>query len=93
MYDSVLRIRKPKVVAIIGYADDIAITGVAKTIDEVKAAETITTVKNWLRTARLCLADPSTESVLLSSRKKVGTLEMRNGRQGKCKISRSPTRP
>ena len=59
MYDSVLRIRKPKVVAIIGYADDIAITGVAKTIDEVrvKAQETISTVKNWLRAAGLCLAE------------------------------------
>ena len=51
MYDGILRIRKPKGVTIIGYADDSAITEVAKTIDEVrvKAEETISTVKNWLR--------------------------------------------
>ena len=81
MYDGILRIRKPKGVTIIGYADDSAITEVAKTIDEVrvKAEETISTVKSWPRTAGLCLADHKTESVLLSSREKVETLEIRTG--------------
>ena len=97
-----VRIRKPKGVTIIGYADNTAITVVAKTIDEIRstAEETISTVKNWLRTAGLCLADYKTESVLLSCRKKVETLEIRSGshlisskEKRYCKISRCPTRP
>ena len=68
MYDGILRIKKLKGVTIIGYADDIAITVVAKMMDEarVKAEETISTVKNCLRIAGLCLADHKTENVLLN---------------------------
>ena len=93
----ILRITNLKGVTIIGYAADIVITVAAKMIDEVrvKAEETISTVKNWLRTAALCLRNHKTESVLLSSRKKVDTLGIRIGSHlsRSNKISGSSTRP
>lgn len=81
MYDGVLRMRRPRGVDIIGYADDIAVVVVAKTLEEVtqNCNNTIKDVKIWLRSAGLELADHKTEAVLISSRKKVERLTIQVG--------------
>uniref|UniRef100_A0A034WR48 Putative 115 kDa protein in type-1 retrotransposable element R1DM n=1 Tax=Bactrocera dorsalis TaxID=27457 RepID=A0A034WR48_BACDO len=73
LYDGVLRLPLPKQVQIIGYADDIAVTVVAKEIHEIvrlcnHAAEKI---KEWLMITKLQLAGQKTEAVLITSRKKL----------------------
>ena len=81
MYDGILRVRRPPGVSIIGYADDIAVTVVAKTTDEIisRSEEIISIAKNWLESVGLQLAEHKTEAVLLSSRKKVETITIKIG--------------
>ena len=81
MYDGILRITKPKQVEIIGFADDIAVVVVGKTLQEMAALteRTIGIIKRWLTSSGLELADQKTEMVLISSRKKIEKLEISVG--------------
>ena len=71
MYDGVLRLRLPNGTTIVGFADDIAIVSVAKTVREIEE-KTNTAIRNvgaWLDEAGLTLAAHKTEAVLISGRK------------------------
>lgn len=87
MYDGVLNIAVPGRTKIVGFADDIAVVTVAKTIDEMETTtnEAIRMIKCWLQNAELELADHKTEAVLITGRKKteymtvtVGDTEIRS---------------
>lgn len=71
MYDGVLRLPLPERTTIIGFADDIAIVVVEKSIREIQATANtaIKLVNSWLEEAGLELAAHKTEAVLISSRK------------------------
>lgn len=58
LYDGILGIPLPREVQIIGYADDIAITVVAKDLDQVEniCNSTAQQIKNWLAATNLQLA-------------------------------------
>ena len=81
MYDGVLKIQKSKQAEILGYADDLAVVVVCKTMQEVAqvAEDTISRIKRWMYAAGLELADQKTELLLISSRKKVESLQIRVG--------------
>lgn len=83
MYDGVLRLKLPKGVKIIGFADDIALVIVAKYIHELEALanEAIALIRQWLEEARLKLAEHKTEVVLISSRKKIEYMQIQVGDQ------------
>lgn len=71
MYDEVLKLPMPDGTKTIGFADDIAIVVVAKYVEEVTliANEAIMTIRRWLLSAGLQLADHKTEAMLVTSRK------------------------
>ena len=87
MYNKVLELNIPDEASIIGFADDIAIVIRARFLDEVEmyANDTIRIIKDWLQKTGLELADHKTEAVLISSRRKkesvnikVGTADIRS---------------
>ena len=80
MFDGILRLKNPKDTPIIGYADDIAIVVVAKKLHEMEAsfASRILSVRTWLQKAGLELAEHKTKAVLISSRKKVESINIRD---------------
>lgn len=73
LYDGILRLPLPKDVQIIGYADDIAVTVVAKEISQIECMcnQIATKIKEWLTATKLQLAGQKTEAVLITSRKKL----------------------
>jgi len=73
MYDGVLRLPMPAKVHVTGFADDVAITIVAKTIAEVEdmANTVVRKVESWLSLAGLQLSAHKKEAVLISSRQLV----------------------
>lgn len=81
MYDGVLRIPVPPNIKIIGFADDIAIVVTGKTLEEITedANDAIRSIRSWITTAGLQLADHKTEAVLVTSRKKKETITLRVG--------------
>lgn len=81
MYDGILRIPMPPNIKIIGFADDIAIVVTGKELEEIieDANDAISSIKSWLTTAGLQLADHKTEAVLVTSRKKLETITLRVG--------------
>lgn len=81
MYDGVLRLNLPERVRIIGFADDIALTIVAKNIGEAKivAEASIEVVRAWLSSMGLSLAEHKTEAVLVTSRKVVEHISLTIG--------------
>lgn len=73
MYDGVLNIAVPGRTKVVGFADDIAVVIVAKTISEMEATtnEAVRQIRLWLQNAELELADHKTEAVLITGRKKM----------------------
>ena len=73
MYDGVLKVPVSGRTKIVGFADDIAVLTVAKTIEEIESAtnEAIHRIRQWLLNAGLELADQKTEAILITGRKKV----------------------
>lgn len=81
MYDGVLKLPLPSGSTIVGFADDIAVVAVAKTIEEIqgKINESVKKVREWLQNAGLQLADHKTEAVLISSRKELEYMTIKVG--------------
>jgi len=81
MYDGVLRLPMPANVQVTGFADDVAITIVAKTTAEVEdmANTAVRKVESWLSLAGLQLAAHKTEAVLISSQQLVETAKLTVG--------------
>ncbi|KAH8350309.1 hypothetical protein KR084_011676, partial [Drosophila pseudotakahashii] len=77
----VLRLPMPANVHVTGFADDVAITIVAKTTAEVEymANTAVRKVESWLSLAGLQLAAHKTEAVLISSRQLVETAKLTVG--------------
>ena len=71
MYDGVFNLNLPNNVEVVGFADDIAVVVTAKFTEEVTRIgnEAIETIRTWLDTVGLQLAEHKTEAVLVSSRK------------------------
>lgn len=90
MYDEVLRLPMPSGTSIVGFADDVAVVVVAKYIEEVvqTANEAVATVRQWLSSAGLHLADHKTEAVLVTSRKTQETITLD---VGGCSIHSQPS--
>lgn len=89
MYDAVLRLKFPQRVKIVGFADDIALVCVAKELSEAEtiANASVRTVRSWLSSVGLKLADHKTEAVLISSRKSKETIKLNIG---SCNIETKP---
>jgi len=81
VYDGVLKLPLPKSTNIVGFADDVALVGVAKEVAAVEAAANcaIRVVEEWLAVAGLELALHKTEAVLISSRKAVESAHIQIG--------------
>ena len=75
MYNGVLGLSLPQGTTIVGYADDLALVVVAKTIEILSqnCSTAVGTVTDWLEENGLSLAIQKTESVLITSRKKLET--------------------
>ena len=78
MYDGVLRLQLPNGSTIVGFADDIAIVSVSKTVKKIEEEMNIVIrkVDAWLDAVGLTLAAHKTESVLISGRKIVEKMEV-----------------
>jgi len=65
----------------VGFADDIALVTVAKTLDEItdRCSLAIDTLMCWLADNGLAVAEHKTEAVLISSRKTVEKVTIRVG--------------
>ncbi len=81
MYDGVFRLRIAEEAKVIGFADDIAIVVVAKHKEEIIRIcnETIRTIRHWLQSVGLQLAEQKTGSVLITSRKVKETINLEVG--------------
>lgn len=90
MYDGILRIPVPPNIKIVGFADDVAVVVTGKTIEEITedANNAIGSIRSWLMTAGLQLADQKTEAVLVTSRKKTETITLKIG---SCDITSAPS--
>ncbi|GBP95721.1 Retrovirus-related Pol polyprotein from type-1 retrotransposable element R1 [Eumeta japonica] len=71
MYDGLLRLRLPRNVKLVAYADDVAIVIVAKHLYEINHMSGIAfeQVNWWMNIVNLQLAHHKTEAVLITSRK------------------------
>lgn len=76
MYDGVIRLAVMDGARIIGFADDLAGTVVRKTLDKVKVLVNvmIQSIRCYLKSMDLKLADHVTEAVLVFSRKRIETI-------------------
>ncbi|KAH8275032.1 hypothetical protein KR026_005591 [Drosophila bipectinata] len=81
MYDGVLRLDLPERTHLVGFADDIAVVAVAKTIQEVEEQcnAAIANAIGWLEQVGLSLAHHKTEAVPISRRKRVETASINVG--------------
>jgi len=81
MYDGILRQELPERCTVVGFADDIALVTVAKTLEEItdRCSLSIDTLMCWLADNGLAVSEHKTEAVLISSRKIVEKATIRVG--------------
>jgi hypothetical protein len=81
MYDAVLRLKLPHGVETVGFADDLVITvlGDSREDVELKAIRAIDTITRWMEEHRLEVAHQKTEMVLASNRKQVCSAQIEFG--------------
>lgn len=90
MYDGLLKLKAPRAVTPVAFADDIALTIVAKFLDEITHLFNVTfeLYQKWMEGMGLELAKHKTEGVLITSRK---TLETMTLKVGECLIDTQPS--
>lgn len=71
----------PTKTTVVGFADDIAVVAVAKTVPEIEETtnRAIKQIRTWLSSQGLQLADHKTEAVLITSRKKLEYMTIQVG--------------
>jgi len=81
MYDGVIRLVLPGRTSVIGFADDIAVAIVAKTLSEAEQLgnEAVAIIEEWLSSVGLSIAHHKTEAVLISSHQVVETASIQVG--------------
>jgi hypothetical protein len=75
MYDGILRSKLPEGVEIVGFADDIVLTVMGDSVEQVEVRSTLAigTVVDWMTENKLEVAHQKTEMVLVSNCKQIGT--------------------
>ncbi|KAL4096908.1 hypothetical protein QTP88_021783 [Uroleucon formosanum] len=70
-YDSLLKMNTSSVVQLVGFADDLAVVGMAVTGQQFEKAinPTLTAIDNWMRSRGLELSHQKSEAVILSRRR------------------------
>ncbi|KAF0751881.1 Uncharacterized protein FWK35_00022542 [Aphis craccivora] len=70
-YDSLLKMETPPGVQLVGFADDLAVVGIAVTEQQLEDAinPTLTAIDDWMRSRGLELAHQKSEAVVLSRRR------------------------
>ena len=78
MYDGVLTLRLPRKVKIVGFADDVSLTAMGETREEVEISvmEAMHTIENWMNGVKLQIAHHKTEVLLVSNCKVVQQIEI-----------------
>lgn len=81
MYDAVLRLKLPEGVEIVGYADDVVITiiGDSKEQVEVRGTRAIGTIVHWMSENKLEVAHNKTEMVLVTNCKQIEVAHIEYG--------------
>lgn len=71
LYDGIFRLRLPKCVQLVAYADDLAILVSALAVPDVEAAAAVTigAISNWMEDRGLALAPQKTEAIMFSGRR------------------------
>ncbi|GBP37715.1 hypothetical protein EVAR_23765_1 [Eumeta japonica] len=82
MYDGRLRLRLPRSVKLVAYADDVSVVIVAKHLDEINYMSGIAfePVNRWMNAVNLQLAHHKNEAVR-NSKKKLETITLEVGEQ------------
>ncbi|GBP58736.1 Putative 115 kDa protein in type-1 retrotransposable element R1DM [Eumeta japonica] len=90
MYDGLLRLRLPRSVKLVAYADDAAVVIVAKLLDDINhmAGIAFEQVNRWMNTVNLQLAHHKTEAVLITSKKNLEMITLEVGEQRINRIER-----
>lgn len=81
MYNGVLTLQLPTGVVLVGFADDIVLSVIGETLEEVEmlAAESIGIIENWMDGVKLKIAHHKTEVLLVSNCKAVQRVEISVG--------------
>ncbi|XP_066906481.1 uncharacterized protein [Halyomorpha halys] len=76
MYDAIFKLTLPEGATVVGFADDVAVVVSAKYWEEVIliANQAVATVRGWLSSVGLQLADHKTEVLLVTSRKQTESI-------------------
>ncbi|KAL1446824.1 hypothetical protein WDU94_015654 [Cyamophila willieti] len=83
LYDSVLELELPEDITLVAYADDLAIISLARDAEEMefKLNYTLREISQWMAENKLEIAPEKSEAIIISGRKKYGTVNIRVGDQ------------
>ncbi|XP_015120763.1 uncharacterized protein LOC107043693 [Diachasma alloeum] len=81
MYDGLLKLNMPWRTKLVAFADDVAVVIVRKHLEDIERvfSTTFETIRCWMDSVGLNLAEQKTEAVLITSRKKIETITLRVG--------------
>ncbi|XP_015113967.1 uncharacterized protein LOC107039043 [Diachasma alloeum] len=78
MYDGLLKLELPRETKLVAFANDVAVVIVGKYLEEINFTfdKTFETIRRWMDSAGLHLAEHKTEAVLITSRKIIETVTL-----------------
>lgn len=81
IYDGLLRLVMPSEARLVAFADDVALLIVAKHLEEINFVFDITfeTIRRWMDSVGLNMAEHKTEAVLVIGRKQLETITLQVG--------------